>query len=141
MECAIAAATAFALDMDSPEGGMRPTVLIIEARREVAAALKAVIEAIDLQAMVVPHLERLSDLEFTPAAIVARIAFEGIGDPPHAAIRRLPGHRPPVVAIAWEEDELAEARTLHCDAIIHAPNESWRLGETLRRLVQAQSSV
>jgi hypothetical protein len=118
---------------------MRPTVLVIEARREVAAALEAVIESINLSAVVVPHLETLGDLEMTPAAILVRIAFESSGDPPHAAIKRLPGTRPPVVAIAWEEDEIAEARRLNCDVIIHAPNESWRLGETLRRLVQARA--
>jgi hypothetical protein len=117
---------------------MGPTVLIIEARREVADALEAVIEAINLTAMVVPHLETLGDLEITPAVILVRIAFEGTGDPPHAALGRLPSIRPPVVAIAWNDDEVAEAHRLKCDVIIHAPNESWRLGETLRRLVKAR---
>ena len=115
---------------------MRPTVLIIEARREVAAALEAVIETVNLTAMVVPHLEQLSDLAVTPAAILVRIAFESVSDPPHAAIRRLPRNRPPVVAIAWEEDELAEARELKCDVILHAPHDIGRLCETLTRLVE-----
>jgi hypothetical protein len=118
---------------------MGPTVLIIESRPEVAAALEAVITAINLTPMVVKHLEKLSDLEITPAAILVRIAFETTTEPPHGAITRLPSTRPPVVAIAWEEDEVAEARRLNCDVIIHAPNESWRLGETLRRLVQARA--
>ena len=116
---------------------MRPTVLIIEARREVARALEAVIESMNLTAMVVPHLEQLSDLKIDPAAILVRIAFESAGDPPHTAIRRLPRTRPPVVAIAWEEDELAEARKLKCDVILHAPRDISRLCDTLTKLVQA----
>jgi hypothetical protein len=105
----------------------------------VAVALEAVIESIDFAPLVVPHLDTLSELEITPAAILVRIAFDGSADPPHAVVGRLPGSRPPVVAIAWEEDELEEARRLNCDVVIHAPGESWRLGETLRRLVQARA--
>jgi hypothetical protein len=118
---------------------MRPTVLIIEARREVATALEAVIESMNLTAMVVPHLEQLSDLKVDPAAILVRIAFESVGDPPHAAIKRLPATRPPVIAIAWEEDELAEARQLKCDVILHAPHDISRLCDTLMKFVQAQT--
>jgi hypothetical protein len=118
---------------------MRPTVLIIEARPEVGAALKSVIEALDLAAMVVPHLDTLNDLEITPAAILVRIALDGSGDPPHAVLGRLPASRPPVVALAWEEQEVEEARKLNCDIVIQLPAESWRLGETMRRLVQASA--
>jgi hypothetical protein len=116
---------------------MGPTVLIIEARREVAAALEAVIESVNLTPMVVPHLERLGDLKVTPSAILVRIAFESLNDPPHAAIRRLPPDRPPVVAIVWQDDELAEATELKCDVILHAPRDISLLCETLTRLVQA----
>ena len=62
---------------------MRPTVLIIEARREVAAALEAVIETVKLHGDgSYLNLEQLSDLAVTPAAILVRIAFEA------SAIRR-----------------------------------------------------
>jgi hypothetical protein len=115
---------------------MQSTVLIIEARREVAAALEEVLAAANLASMVVPHLEKLSDVEIAPAAILVRIAFESVSDPPHAAIARLPRERPPVVAIAWEDDELEEARKLKCDVIIHAPHDIPRLCETLTRVVQ-----
>lgn len=115
---------------------MQSTVLIIEARSEVAAALEAVLAAANLTAVVVPHLEKLSDIEIAPAAILVRIAFESVSDPPHAAISRLPRERPPVVAIAWEEDELEEARKLKCDVILHAPHDIPRLCETLTRVVQ-----
>ena len=83
---------------------MQSTVLIIEARSEVAAALEAVLAAANLAAVVVPHLEKLSDGEIPPAAILVRIAFESVNDLPHAAIARLPPDRPPVVVIASEED-------------------------------------
>jgi hypothetical protein len=115
---------------------MHSTVLIIEARREVASALEAVLAEMNLAAVVVPHLEKLSDVPISPAAILVRIAFESVGDPPHAAIARLPPDRPPVVAIAWEEDALAEAQKLKCDVILHAPHDIGRLCETLMRVVQ-----
>ena len=95
---------------------MPPVVLIIEARKEVAAALEAAIALAHMTPIVVPHVERLSDIPYTPAAIVVRIAFESATDPPHAAIERLPRDRPPIIAIAWEEDELEEARRLIAQA-------------------------
>lgn len=114
---------------------MPPVVLIIESRKEVAAALESAIAMANVEAVVVPHLERLSDIPYTLAAIVVRIAFEGVGDPPHSAIARLPRNRPPVVAIAWDENELKEALRLKCDVILHAPYDIPRLCETLSRLV------
>ena len=116
---------------------MPPVVLIIEARKEVAAALEAAIALAHMTPIVVPHVERLSDIPYTPAAIVVRIAFESATDPPHAAIERLPRDRPPIVAIAWEEDELEEARRLKCDVVLHAPHDINRLCDTLTKLVGA----
>lgn len=118
---------------------MHSTVLIIEARREVAAALEEVLAAANLASVVVPHLEKLSDLEIAPAAILVRIAFESVSDPPHAAIARLPPDRPPVVAIAWEEEAVAEAQKLKCDVILRAPNDIPRLCETLTQLARGGS--
>jgi len=114
---------------------MPPVVLILEARTEVASALEAAIALANLTPIVIPHLERLSDVPYVPAAIVVRIAFESVNDPPHAAIARLPRDRPPVVAIAWAEDELEEARRLKCDVVLHAPHDINRLCETLTKLV------
>ena len=114
---------------------MTPVVLIIEPRKEVAAALEATIAMSNLTPIVVPYLERLSDIPYPVAAIVVRIAFEGASDPPHAAIERLPRNRPPVVAIAWEEEELEEARRLNCDVVLRAPHDITRLCETLTKLV------
>jgi hypothetical protein len=113
---------------------MHSTVLIIEARREVAAALEEVLAAANLASIVVPHLEKLSDVQISPAAILVRIAFESVSDPPHAAIAKLPPDRPPVVAIAWDEDGVAEAQKLKCDVILRAPNDIPRLCETLMQV-------
>jgi len=114
---------------------MPPVVLIIESRKEVAAALEAAIEALNFMPFTVPHLERLADIPHPIAAIVVRVAFEGVGEPPHAAVARLPSNRPPVVAIAWEENELSEARRLKCDVVLHAPHDITRLCDTLTKLV------
>jgi len=114
---------------------MRPVVLIIESRTEVAAALETAIELSNFTPIVVPHLERLSDIPHAIAAIVVRVAFEGVGEPTHAAIEKLPHDHPPVVAIAWEDNELAEARRLKCDVVLHAPHDITRLCETLTKLV------
>jgi hypothetical protein len=113
---------------------MPPVVLIVESRKEVAAALEAAVEMSNVATLVVPHLERLSDIPHAIAAIIVRIAFEGVGEPTHAAVGRLPPHHPPVVAIAWEDDELAEARRLKCDVVLHAPHDITRLCETLMKL-------
>jgi hypothetical protein len=112
-----------------------PVVLIIEPRKEVAAALEATIALSHLSPVVVPHLERLSDIPHAVAAIVVRISFEGVGEPVHRAVLRLPHDHPPIVAIAWEEDELEEARRLKCDIVLHAPHEIGRLCEALLKLV------
>jgi hypothetical protein len=116
---------------------MRPSVLIIEPRREIANALEDVVNSANYVAVVLPHLEQLSDLGVTPAAIIVRVAFDTTSEPAHAAIARLPAHRPPVVAIAWAPDEIAEAERLKCDVVLHAPGEVGRLCEALSRLVHA----
>ena len=54
---------------------MRPIVLIIETRPEVAAALEEVVTSARYAPIVRPHIEHLSDLEVAPAAIIVRIAF------------------------------------------------------------------
>lgn len=114
---------------------MSPLVLIIEARKEVAEALESAIALANLTPIVVSHVERLADLPHTPAAIVVRIAFESVSEPPHAAIARLGRERPPVVAIVREDDELAEAHRLKCDVVLRAPDDIPRLCETLIKLV------
>jgi hypothetical protein len=115
---------------------MPPIVLIIESRKEVAAALESTLALSNFSPIVVQHLERLSDIPHAVAAIVVRVAFEGVGEPAHSAVSRLPpDRRPPIVAIAWEEDELEEARRLKCDVVLHAPHDINRLCETLTKLV------
>jgi hypothetical protein len=114
---------------------MRPVILIIEARREVASALQEVITSAHYDAVVIPHLEQLADLGETPAAIVVRIAFEGVV-PAHAAIEKLPANRPPVLAIAWNDEEAAEAERLKCDVVLRSRDGVSHLCEALKRVVQ-----
>ena len=109
-------------------------ILIIEPRREVALALEGVITSANYTTMVIPHLERLADLGETPAAIVVRIAFEGIV-PAHAAIEKLPKNHPPVLAIAWDDEEAAEAERLKCDVVLRAPRGVSHLCEALKRVI------
>src|SRR4051794_20157222 len=106
---------------------MQPAILIIESRREVAEALQDVVTSANYSAIVRPYVDRLQDLALTPAAIIVRIAFESISEPPHAFLARLPLNRPPVIAIAWKDDEIAEAQRLKCDVVLRAPNDVGRL--------------
>ena len=115
---------------------MPPVVLIIEARKEVADALESAIALANMTPIVVPHVERLGDVPYTPAAIVVRIAFESVSDPPHSAVERLGRQRPPIVAIVREDRELAEATRLKCDVVLRAPQDIPRLCETLAKLVR-----
>lgn len=116
---------------------MRPSVLIIEPRPEVAEALGGVVGSANYIPVVRPYLECLSDLGLTPAAIVIRFTHEGISEPPHAGLARLPRRRPPIVAIAWEEREFREAERLGCEAVLRAPDDVGRLCEALSRVIDA----
>jgi hypothetical protein len=115
---------------------MAPVVLIIERRHEVATALESAIAMSNLSTVVVQHLDRLGDVPHSVAAIVVRVAFEGLGEPAHVAVERLPHDRPPVVAIACTVDEITEARRLKCDVVLQAPQDVNRLCETLTNLVR-----
>src|SRR5262245_648466 len=115
---------------------MRPIILIIEPHSEVASALEGVITSANYKAVVTPHLECLADLGELPAAIVVRIAFEG-AVPAHAAIEKLPANHPPVLAIAWDDAEAAEAKRLKCDVVLGPPRGVRRLCEALKEVVSA----
>jgi hypothetical protein len=114
---------------------MCPSILILEPRHDVATALEGVVNSADYVAVVAPHLERLSDLEVPPAAIIVRVSFESSSEPPHASLGRL-ANRPPVIAIAWADEEFAEARRLDCEVILHAPHDVARLCEAPGRVVR-----
>ena len=113
---------------------MRPSILILEPRPDVAAALEDVVNSANYVAIVAPHLERLADLEVPPAAIIVRVSFEGTSEPPHVALGRL-RDRPPVVAIVWEEEEVAEATRLGCEVVLKAPRDVSKLCEALGRII------
>jgi len=115
---------------------MPPVVLIIEARKEVAEALESAIALADMTPVVVPYVERLVDVPYSLAAIVVRIAFEGVSEPPHAAIERLGRERPPVIAIVREENEVDEARRLQCDVVLRAPDDIPRLCEVVLNVIR-----
>jgi hypothetical protein len=115
---------------------MPPVVLIIEARKEVAEALESAIALADMTPVVVPYVERLGDVPYSLAAIVVRIAFEGVSEPPHAAIGRLGRERPPVIAIVREENEVDEARRLQCDVVLRAPDDIPRLCEVVLNVIR-----
>jgi hypothetical protein len=117
--------------------GWRPAILIIEPRQEVADAIAEVVASAHYEPIVRPYLESLEDIGTTIAAIVVRVVFEGVSEPAHAAIGRLPPSHPPVIAIAWQEDESAEASRLNCDVILRGPRGISQLCEVLKRVTQA----
>jgi CheY-like chemotaxis protein len=116
---------------------MTPTVLVLEPQREIADALRDLLTSVRYTAVVRPHLERLTDLGTTPAAIIVRVTFEGMGEPTHAAIRRLPPGRPPVIALASDDREFLEAQRLGCDIVLRAPSEVNRLCDVLNQVIYA----
>lgn len=115
---------------------MRPSVLILESRRDVADALHDVITSAHFRAVVRPHIDHLDSLDARPAAIVTRITGVGDGDASYRAIEKLHG-RPPVVAIVWADDQMAEAKRLKCDVVLRAPGDIGRLCDVLTRIVSA----
>ena len=110
---------------------MPPAILIIEPRREVADALGDIVTSARCVPVITAHLEQLADIGVSPAAILVRIAFEGVGEPAHAAIARLPANRPPVVAIVRDDRTAEEATRLKCDVVLRAPQDLARLGAAL----------
>jgi hypothetical protein len=116
---------------------MRPAVLILESRSDVADALHDVITSAHYDAIIRPHINGLADLETRPVAIVTRITSVGGGYPAYRALEMLRENRPPVVAIVWADDEAAEATRLKCEVVLRAPAEIGRLCEALMRVIFA----
>ena len=113
----------------------QPAILILESRRDIAEALQDVLTSANYRAFVRPHVERLTDLEVRPAAIVTRITSESAGTPAYAGLENLRDGRPPVVAIAWADHEVREAARLKCDVVLRAPSEVGQLCEALTRVI------
>jgi hypothetical protein len=104
-------------------------VLIIEPHDELAIAFEKVIASASYAPIVRRHVDSLEDLDVTPATIVMRIG--------HADVSHLPPQRPPIVAIASSDEEVAEASRLRCEVVLHGPSEVKRLCEALRSIVHA----
>ena len=115
---------------------MRPAILIIEPRPEIASALEDVVASANYVPIVRPYIDGVDGLEIDAAAIIVRVAFDGVSEPAHRALERI-RIRPPVVAIIWDEEELTEAKRLGFEVILHAPDDVGRLCEVLSRLVHA----
>jgi hypothetical protein len=104
-------------------------VLIIEPHDELALAFEKVIASASYTPIVRRHVDSLEDLDVTPATIVMRIG--------HADVSHLPSQRPPIVAIASSDEEVAEASRLRCEVVLHGPAEVKRLCEALRSVVHS----
>jgi hypothetical protein len=118
-----------------------PSILILESWPDVADALQDALASAHYTTIVRPHLDRLADLGVRPAAIVTRITSVGVGEPPYRAIESLRENRPPIVAIAWADSEVAEAARLKCDVVLRAPSELGRLCEALTKIVFEQGDA
>lgn len=104
-------------------------VLIIEPYPDLAAAFEGALASASYAPIVVRHLDSLSDLGIVPATIVVRIG--------HADVSKLPPDRPPIVAIASSDTEVAEAERLHCEIVLKGPAGVRRLREAVRSLAGA----
>lgn len=101
-------------------------VLIIEPFADLASAFEEVIASASYAPIVRRHVDSLTDLSVMPATIVVRIG--------HGDVSRLPPERPPIVAIASSESDVAEAERLHCEVVLRAPADIKRLCEAVRSL-------
>ena len=101
-------------------------VLIIEPHDELAAAFEQVIASADFTPIVRRHVASMGDVGVMPSTIVVRIG--------HGDVSSLPPDRPPIVAIASTDDDVAEAKRLRCEVVLRAPTEIRRLCEALRTL-------
>jgi len=101
-------------------------VLIIEPHAEVAAAFEQALALASCLPVVRSHVESLGDLGVTPALIVTRIG--------HADLSHLPPTRPPIVAIASSDADVAEASRLRCEVVLKGPGEIRRLVDAVRSL-------
>jgi hypothetical protein len=101
-------------------------VLIIEPHDELAAAFEEVVVSARYLPIVRRHLDSLDDIDVWPSTILMRVG--------HAAVSGLPVDRPPIVAIASTDAEVAEAERLRCEVVLRAPGEIRRLREVLRDL-------
>lgn len=99
-------------------------VLIIEPHDELAAAFEEAVASALYPTLVRRHVESLTDLAVRPATIVLRVG--------HADVSSLPPDRPPVVAIAFSEADVAEAERLRYEVVLRAPDEVRRLCDALR---------
>ena len=118
---------------------IRPAVLIIEPRPEIAAALEDVVASANYQPVVRPYVDGVDAIErlgVTVAAIIVRVSFDGMSEPVHRPLGRM-RIRPPVIAIVWDDEEHTEAKRLRCEVILRAPDDVGRLCEALSRLVNA----
>jgi hypothetical protein len=104
-------------------------VLIVEPHAEVAAAFQRAIASARYVPVVRSHIESLADLGVTPALIVMRIG--------HADVSHLPPDRPPILAIASTDADLAEASRLRCEVVLRVPGEVRRLFDAVRSLAHA----
>lgn len=98
-------------------------VLIIEPHDELATAFAEVVASSHYNPIVRRHLDALGDLGVTPVTIVVRIG--------HADLSKLPPGRPPIIAIASSDADVAEATRLRCEVVLRAPSEIKRLCEAL----------
>lgn len=113
---------------------MGRSIVIVETHPEMAAAFEEVIACANFTPIVVAHLETLADVAVTPVAIVVRIDLDAPAQSPHEGLEHLPAGRPPIVAIAWTDDEIAEANRLGCEVVLRAPEEVKRLCAALLEL-------
>lgn len=104
-------------------------VLIIEPHQELAAAFEEVLACASYAPIVRQHVDRLADVGVVPMGIVMRIG--------HADISKLPLDRPPIVAIATTNEDVEEARRMHCEVVLRGPAEIKHLCEALRSLAFA----
>jgi hypothetical protein len=115
---------------------MTPTVAIIERRHEFAVALQEVVALAQCTAVTLDDFDELAQLSSPPAAVVLRMATNRYFGRPHMILKTLmAAGRPKVFALAWSDEDVAEAERLGCDIVLREPRQIRALYDALVRFV------
>ena len=118
-----------------------PVVVVIEPDRQLAVALQEVATLARCRPLALRDIEELKQLASPPAAVVVRIAGH-LSDAavPRAGLKDLAGSlSTKVLALASNDEDVAEAQRLGSDVVLRQPRQVHALYDALSNLARTDS--